>query len=136
MTHEETHEEMVEGYSDFYKDVHGFRPRFEFFRMTAAELQADYDFFSKQIELNNKLDEEREIEAIDHFRDLIADCLECGAESEDQAITWLFEGENQTDINCQDVEHWIWELGFLFTDYGRHLVKRVQCLVDMHMVIE
>jgi hypothetical protein len=51
-----------------------------------------------------------------------------GASDEETAIRWLTADEEF--YHSQDVEHWIYNQGILFTDYGRELVKKLDNTVS------
>jgi len=44
------------------------------------------------------------------------------------ALRWMTQGE--TFYHHQCVEHWVWNQGILFTDYGRELVKELMGIVE------
>jgi hypothetical protein len=50
-----------------------------------------------------------------------------GANDETTALRWLASSEEFN--HYQDVEHFVWGYGILFTDYGRQLVKRIAEIV-------
>ena len=50
--------------------------------------------------------------------------IKAGAKDEKEALRWLTKDLGLTHI--QDYEHFVWEKGFLFTDYGRELVKQLK----------
>ena len=118
--------------SDLYKDVHGFRPT-----------QAWWDAWNNQPdeckegiwlsllrELDHTMERERlqTAEALREFDQWVNDIIECfGAKDRTQALRWM-TGPN-TFYNEQDVEHWVWEQGILFTDEGRALVKELMGIV-------
>ena len=51
-----------------------------------------------------------------------------GAGDEETAIRWLTQDEEF--YHSQDVEHWVYNQGILFTDYGRELVKQLDNTVS------
>jgi hypothetical protein len=118
-----TREEMIQIYSDVHKDAYGFRPRYDWGGLTLDELKAEFNKFNEIIKENNKFEEAAEREAVENFKALIATTMKHGAADEKQAVQWLIQTEEIH--NYQDIEAWIWEWGFLFTDYGRNLVKEL-----------
>ena len=118
----------VEGYKrwslinyiyDGYKDAYGTRPRhYNFDAMSIAELEAEADRICDAVV--ETIDRERAVEeaAIEKFEASIASVIEVGAGDRETALQWL-------TYMCDDSEHWVYNQGFLFTDYGRALVKEV-----------
>ena len=118
----------VEGYKrwslinyiyDGYKDAYGVRGRhYNFDAMSIAELEAEADRIGDAVV--ETIDRERAVEeaAIEKFEASIASVIEVGAGDRETALRWL-------TYMCDDIEHWVYNQGFLFTDYGRALVKEV-----------
>jgi hypothetical protein len=118
----------VEGYKrwslinyiyDGYKDAYGVRPRhYKFDAMSMAELEAEADSIGEAVV--ETIDRERAVEeaAIEKFEASIASVIEVGAGDRETALQWL-------TYMCDDSEHWVYNQGFLFTDYGRALVKEI-----------
>jgi hypothetical protein len=44
--------------------------------------------------------------------------------------------QNKKFYNQQCVEHWVWDLGILFTDEGRALVKELMEIVQFNKVAD
>jgi hypothetical protein len=131
-------EEMIQMYSDFHKDVYGFRPRFDYGSFSDEHLQADFYHFDKKILAFNLRDAVLEEEAIIDFKKSIQDTIECGASNEDEAIRWLVGAEiTVNDVySIQDIEQFVWKQGFLFTDYGRQLVKKIETFITQCMTVQ
>jgi len=123
-------EEMIQMYSDFHKDVYGFRPRFDYGSFSTEHLELDYKHFDKKIQESNFRESAREEQAIEDFKISIKEVIGYGAKDEDEALQWLVGSELDSDsvYSIQDIEGYVWNQGFLFTDYGRHLVKRIESL--------
>jgi hypothetical protein len=51
-----------------------------------------------------------------------------GAGDEETALRWLTQ--DQEFYHEQDVEHWVYTQGILFTDYGRELVAQLNNTVS------
>jgi hypothetical protein len=43
-------------------------------------------------------------------------------------LLWI--SQTETFYHIQDVEHFVWEQGILFTDYGKQLIKELAAIVD------
>lgn len=87
MTHKE---QLAAIHYDFYKDVHGIRPRwYNYDAMTVEELQAELDQLSKEAEVQAREEEIRQKKAIVHFEDQLNNL----ADSADAvtATRWLMD---------------------------------------------
>jgi hypothetical protein len=119
-------EQNAEIYSDMYKDAYGFRPRSNF-----PETEEEYSeaFGRLQREISEQIEAERAYEekAIKEFEESISAMMASGAPDRATALRWF--SQNYTMENPQDVDFMVYELGFLFTDYGRELVKEISSLV-------
>jgi hypothetical protein len=114
--------------SDLYKDARGYRPRSEFFWASWNEATND----GKQAIWNNLCDEmvesqkaeaARDQACVEEFKALVEQTIGYGAPDRETALRWITDGE--TFHHSQDVEHFVWDRGILFTDYGRELVKEL-----------
>ena len=130
-------ESMIEAYSDFHKDAYGFRPRFDYTLLSTEKLAADFETFGRDLESRNLREAEAEAQAIFDWEKSIHDAIALGAADEDEATRWLVGTEFDFNgvYHKQDIEQFVWNQGFLFTDYGRQLVKKIECLVTQSMKI-
>lgn len=108
-------------YSDMHKDAYGYRPRIDTSSWTLEMFEDHFEVLAGVIEANAIETEKEETLAVDNFKTLILKTQAAGAEDELTALRWLIKEE------ClqypQDVEHWVWKQGFLFTDYGKRIVN-------------
>ena len=117
--------------SDLHKDARGFRPGELFWEQwvlsTDQRKQAIWDSLIK--EMNESMDRERrmEQEAIKDFESDINLNIALGAGDRETALRWMTQDEEFYFDQC--VEHWVWNQGFLFTDYGRDLCKELMDIV-------
>lgn len=113
--------ETLSIYSDVYKDAYGIRPRHDMSHLSEEELNQEIDRLNQIAEDN--ADEEEEIAqfCVNSFKDRLQTIINVGANDEETAIRWMFQGSNTDDF-----EHYIWSEGILFTDYGRNLVNQYQ----------
>jgi len=119
-------------FSDMYKDAYGFRPRgHEFYKATPERKQEIWDSVYADVEREIEREALAKIEAIKAFEDWIEKCYEyaVGCPSREDVLRWMTEGEKF--YNQQDVEHWVWKQGILFTDYGKELVKELMSIVEI-----
>jgi len=121
---------QVVGYiSDAHKDAYGFRPRgYDWDAMTMDELNQWADELSEEVAREVERDEARKSKALAEFKSLVQNTIEMGAGDEETALRWLTQSEEF--YHSQDVEHWVYNQGILFTDYGRELVNRLLNVVS------
>lgn len=113
-------------FSDLYKDAYGFRPRHHRFydeATTDEERQEMWDYTCQVLEETIAQEREHKARCLRDFEALVQKTIELGARDEETALRWLTSDE--TFYSGQDVEHWVWDKGILFTDYGRKLVERL-----------
>lgn len=119
---------LISYISDGHKDAYGFRPRhYDWDAMSMAELEALADDISNEVTREIEREEARKVEAVANFQGFINEMISWGAKDRSTALRWLTE--NETFYNIQDVEHWVYNQGILFTDYGRGLVKELSHIV-------
>lgn len=116
-------------FSDLHKEVYGFRPRGHHYDIASNdEKQKIWDELCEELEANNLVEQEQTIKAVARFEARIADVIELGAGNRTNALLWMVGTE--TFYHIQDVEHFVWEQGILFTDYGKRLVKDLAAVVE------
>lgn len=125
--------DMISGISDLYKEVNGFRPRhFDYDNMSFAQLQDIYESLIEEADLAAERAHAEALEAIEDYNKFIDSIIDMGAGDRETAIRWSVSGESFRTIQC--VEHHVYKLGFLFTDFGRDLVKELDNIVDYEEV--
>ena len=118
--------------SDASKEANGCRYRFDHTGMTFAQLEAECDYWSAQAQIT--IDEERAIadQVVEEFKALVQQTIELGAGDEATALRWLTLDHEFYSGQC--VEHWVYNQGILFTDYGKALVNRLLDVVQFKRV--
>jgi len=114
--------------SDLHKDARGYRPRSEFFWASWSEAtndgkQAIWDNLCDEMVESQEAEARLEQACVEEFKALIEQTIGYGAPDRETALRWITDHE--TFHNSQDVEHFVWDRGILFTDYGRELVKEL-----------
>lgn len=116
--------------SDFHKDARGFRPRGLFMDIwnaaTDAEKQRIWDCLEEDFREREEQEAAAETAALNDFFQQLVLNKSLGATSTAEAVRWMIQADREYPIeNSQDVEHFVYNLGILFTDTGRQLVKDI-----------
>lgn len=117
--------------SDLHKDAYGCRPSAFWWecwnKATDDERQAEWDDLLEQLDMAIRQEEEERGSALADFEKELAAVMETGKCDEATALSYMtpLEFEENPYLNSQDVEHWVWQMGILFTDRGREVVKTV-----------
>ena len=115
-------------FSDFHKDTYGFRPRgHEFYDATPERKQEIWDDMEQDFLQEMVREEKAKAEALAAFNQWLNRTIEHGAKDRAQALRWMTQ--TSKFYHQQDVEHWVWNQGILFTDYGKELVKELMGIV-------
>lgn len=116
-------------FSDYHKDAYGFRPTGDhwFYGATPAEKQEIWDAVGRAFDRRQAEEKAAEELAVEEFKALVDETISYGAGNRENALRWLTQNEKFYNIQC--VEHWVWDKGILFTDYGRELVKELMAIV-------
>jgi hypothetical protein len=116
--------------SDLHKDAFGYRPTADFWDMWNNGLsdegrQAEWDYMIKA--LKSSIDEEklREQYDLEAFESQLGIIMNAHNIDEKSALEILTYSENNVGhmSNSQDIEHWVWGHGILFTPRGKEIVK-------------
>lgn len=117
--------------SDFHKEVYGHRPSSTYMQewnaSSPSQKQKVWDEYARINEIQMKEAKEQEAADIEKFEARIQDVINIGAGNRRTALKWIAEGE--TFYHSQDVEHFVWQQGVLFTPYGRELIKELEMVV-------
>ena len=116
-------------FSDLHKDAYGFRPRgHEYYEALPARKQEIWVKVCEDLEAAQEEEARQAEEAVAEFKAQITKVIEAGAGNRITALRWMTSTE--TFYHSQDVEHWVYKQGILFTDYGRELVHELMDLVE------
>ena len=110
-------------YSDFHKDAYGFRPDANdpFYTASPERKQVIWNLVAEQFEFKQNEEELEEARSVAQFKNNIDRLMDAGAKDEETALRWFTEDQNFQ--NEMDVEHFVWEQGILFTDYGKQVCR-------------
>ena len=118
-------------FSDLHKHVYGFRPRgiiMENWNMMPDEQkQVRWDELCEELEANEKADRIALRNNIASHQNSVQNVIDVGAGDRATAISWMVSEEEF--YHSQDVEHYVWNLGILFSDYGRELIEEIKSVV-------
>ena len=116
-----------DSFSDLHKDVYGFRPRGdlmdEWNARTHRQKQELWNALCDELETKIKHEKIAEEKAVAEFKERIEEAQFWGARDYWDALRWITGCE--TFYHIQDVEHFVWEQGILFTDFGKQLIKDI-----------
>jgi len=120
--------------SDLHKDARGFRPHEAFYEgWTQSDddnKQAIWDGLCREMDRREEMEARNEAYLLAKFKEEVQSYIELGAGDRQTALRWMTQDE--TFYHSQDVEHWVWKQGILFTDYGRELVKELEKIVEFN----
>jgi hypothetical protein len=113
--------------SDLHKDVRGYRPTASWWQMWnalgKAEKQNVWDALCNELETKIEHEKIAEEKAVAEFKERIEQAQVWGARDYFDALRWITGCE--TFYHVQDIEHFVWEQGILFTDFGKQLIKDI-----------
>ena len=120
-------------FSDLHKDVYGYRPRGaamdEWNSRTPRQKNELFNALCDELEEVTR-DEKRQADRnLFEFTGLIMDMIELGAKDRETALRWMTQ--DHEFHSEQDVSHWVWAHGILFTEYGKQLVKDLLKIVEI-----
>jgi LPS O-antigen subunit length determinant protein (WzzB/FepE family) len=117
--------------SDLHKDARGSRPGEYWWNQwnasTDEEKQSIWDSLIEEFECRELQERRIADESVKDFKSDINQHIALGASDHETALRWMTQ--NEEFYNDQCVEHWVWNKGILFTDYGRNLVKELKSIV-------
>lgn len=91
-------EQLAATHYDYYKDVHGIRPRwFNYEAMSEEDLERELDLLAEEDKLVTQRQQEAEQQAIVAFEARIQSLIETGAGDRATAIRWIYEAEGTVD---------------------------------------
>ena len=123
----------TELFSDLHKDVYGYRPRGaameDWNSRTPRQKNELFNALCDELEEVTR-DEKRQADRnLFEFTGLIMDMIELGAKDRETALRWMTQ--DHKFHSEQDVSHWVWAHGILFTEYGKQLVKDLLKIVEI-----
>ena len=125
--------EMLQVYSDFHKDAHGYRPRWDYSSLSDEELINHFNSFNA-ICKENKINEDfAENQALTDFEALINKTIQLGANDRKTALAWLWEGSEE----LYDVSYFLWQHGIsTYTDKGKQLFNEIVAICEERNLLQ
>lgn len=112
-------EQLAATHYDFYKSVHGIRPRWmNYDAMTEQELEAQIEQLGRESEIQEREDAIREAKAIDDVEHLILNLRMSGAQDRAMAVRWLHDAN---DTNG-DADYLCYKLGVPYGYFDKESV--------------
>ena len=127
-TEAQEREDLILYIYEGHKDAFGVKGRhYDFDAMSLEDLRSTAAYIERSIEESIAAEQAAEAQALEEFEHCVAETIRYGAGDRQTALRWMTQGE--TFYHHQCVEHWVWNQGILFTDYGRELVKELMDIV-------
>ena len=92
-----------------------------------------YNALCDELEVVTQDDEKRAARNVFEFTGEILNMIELGAKDRETALRWMTQ--DHEFHSEQDVSHWVWSHGILFTEYGKQLVKDLLKIVEIKEVV-
>jgi len=121
---------------DLHKEARGVRPSHDwdvmFDGLSAEAKQEIWDGLVVESVRRDSEEARAEQRCCREFRDAIRATMRAGAPSVDDALSWLYgyHAHGVKPYSVQDIEHWVWDLGILFTPLGKAVVQRLDAMTD------
>ena len=123
----------TELFSDLHKDVYGYRPRGavmeEWNSRTPRQKNELFNALCDELEEVTRVEKRQADRNLFEFTGQIMDMIELGAKDRETALRWMTQ--DHEFHSEQDVSHWVWAHGILFTEYGKQLVKDLLKIVEI-----
>ena len=118
-------QELLSMISDIHKDAYGFRPRGRYNECTVEELIKEIDYLSKEATRVYEEEQAHAKHCAAEYEEHIQTLIDLGASNRQVALWWDLDGDKYFSFEYPDIEHYVWNQGFLFTDEGRALVNEL-----------
>ena len=120
---------------DMHKAAFGVKGRhYNFDAMSMDDLRKEANRIGAAVEVAEAEEAHAAEIAIADFEALVGDTINTyGADDRETALRWLTDEE--TFYGKQDVEHWVYKQGFLFTSHGRAVVEELVDIVTFKDIV-
>lgn len=124
-------EQLASTYYDYYKDVHGIRPRWIYEANEHGEAVCIYseqemldmlDRLAKEAEVVFAEEAEREAEAIKEFESNVAIVIANGAKDRATALRWIFDAEDDGGAMDRDLDYLCFNFGLPYGYFKNEVI--------------
>jgi hypothetical protein len=113
---------------DMHKSAFGVKGRhYDFKSMSMDDLRKEANRIGAAVEVAEAEEAHAAEVAIADFEATVGETIEAGAGDRETALRWM--AMEETFYGKQDVEHWVYKHGFLFTSHGRAVVEELMNIV-------
>lgn len=120
--------------SDLHKDAYGYRPSEYFWaewnNSSDADKQHIWDRLLQELQISMELEAQQEIAAINAFELQIANALDLGAPSREDAVRWIVDGMELTPVDFMYGSDYIcclkglpYKMAYLFDNVVKTMMK-------------
>lgn len=122
--------------SDLHKDAYGFRPTQSFWEEwnSAAEISKQCIWESLCEHVKEAIEREKLEEQLDlaSFERDLARVMKAGDCDEATALGYMAPVNfDEATPSEQDIEHWVWEIGILYTERGKQVVEILKSVYNV-----
>ncbi|MEK9747787.1 MAG: hypothetical protein VW333_03610 [Pseudomonadales bacterium] len=111
---------------ELHKDATGYRDRRGYDHLTDDELHEEFDYLLKVLRENQRLEAEAADRAVEEFKSQVELVKQAGARDFDTALRWLYNDGGDDWCHQTNVEHWVYDQGILYTDFGADVLARLE----------
>jgi len=113
---------------DMHKVAYGVKGRhYDFKSMSMDDLRKEANRIGAAVEVAEAEEAHAAEVAIADFEATVGETIEAGAGDRETALRWMTMEE--TFYGNQDVRHWVYKHGFLFTSHGKAVVEELMNIV-------
>lgn len=116
--------------SDLYKDAYGFRPRELFWsawnEASDEDKQGMWDVLLADLNASIEFEKAEKARSVTDFEAEVMKYIGYGAADRSTALRWMTQDADFRDE--QDVEHWVWQRGLMFTDLEKSLTAEIKAM--------
>lgn len=116
-----------------HKTAFGVKGRhYDFASMSREQLEREAESIANAVDIAIAEEISQADRDLVKFKAQITSVIGAGAGNRITALRWMTSTE--TFYHRQCVEHWVWDQGILFTDYGRELVEELMEIVNFEEI--
>ena len=112
-------------YSDFHKEVNGFRPRHSTSDWTLTKWRETYAYLARENEDQIASKQAFEARKVQEFKDSITRIQKAGAKEFLTALRWMLQADDVNPKDRRGVECFFWDRDILESSYAKSLINRI-----------